>query len=167
MRESPHWFLSKDGDDYVREFFDRHYSRIYRKDGRRSKKFIGPGQYILLRTWDCDAIFAWRKFIDDCPGQFGVNCAIFRNESPHKSSALIREADAIADFAWPGERHYTYVNAQKIQSVNPGYCFKRAGWRQCGETRGGLVILERISHEKGVIFSNRNAKTNSIKPLRL
>ncbi|MFH0960290.1 MAG: hypothetical protein V1897_16480, partial [Pseudomonadota bacterium] len=85
MKESPHWFLSKDGDDYVREFFDRHYSRIYRKDGRRSKKFIGPGQYILLRTWDCDAIFTWRKFIDDCPGQFGVNCAIFRNESPIKS----------------------------------------------------------------------------------
>jgi len=81
-----------------------------------------------------------------------------------KSSALIREADAIADFAWPGERHYTYVNAQKIRSVNPGYCFKKAGWRQCGETRGGLVILERISYENTVIFSNIDAKTISTKP---
>ena len=93
-----------------------------------------------------------------------MECSIFRNEGPWLSSELVRQADAIADFAWPGERHYTYVNAQKIRSVNPGYCFKKAGWCQCGETRGGLVILERISHEKGVIFSNINAKTISTKP---
>lgn len=139
----PHWYLTQDGDDYARELFDRHYSRIKYKDGRQPTRFIGPGQYILLRTWDCDAIFAWKKFIDACEGQYGINCSIFRNESSIQSSTLIQEADAIADFAWPGERHYTYVNAKKIQSTNPGYCFIRAGWQRCGTTKGGLVILER------------------------
>lgn len=141
----PDWWITKDADDYARELFDRHYSRIRYKDGRKPAKFIGPGQYILLRTWECDAIFAWRKFID-ASGQQGVNCSIFRNESSIKSSDLIRQADAIADFCWPGERHYTYINAQKIKSTNPGFCFIKAGWRRCGKTKiNGLLILERTS----------------------
>lgn len=102
---------------------------------------LGPGHYIMLRTWEGDAVFAWRRFFD-ASGQRGVNCAIFRNESRHLSSDLIRQADAIADFCWPGLRHYTYVNAGRIRSTNPGACFKAAGWRKCGATKKGLVILE-------------------------
>ena len=145
----PLWWLTRDGDDYARELFEKHYSRIRYADGRKSKKIVGPGEYILLRTWEADAIFAWRRFVDDCidprtgERQRGVNCAIFRNESRHQSSALVRQADAIADYAWPGERHYTYVNAEKIKSVNPGFCFISAGWRRCGKTKGGLIILEK------------------------
>jgi hypothetical protein len=78
------------------------------------------------------------------PKQEGVNCALFRNEGPHTSSDLIRQADAIADFAWPGERHYTYVNPSAVRSTNPGFCFLRAGWRRCGTTVGGLYIFERL-----------------------
>jgi len=46
---------------------------------------------------------------------------------------------------WPGERLYTYVNSHKIRSTNPGYCFLRAGWRKCGMTKGGLIILEKLA----------------------
>jgi hypothetical protein len=42
---------------------------------------------------------------------------------------------------WPDQRLYTYVNPVKV-SANPGYCFKQAGWRFCGKTKGGLHILE-------------------------
>lgn len=145
------WWITKDGDDYAREFFDRHYSRRRYQDGRRPKKFVGPGEYILLRTWECDALFCWKKFMDGCidertgERQIGINCSIFRNESKYQSSELIRQADAIADFCWPGERHYTYVNAEKIKSTNPGFCFIRAGWQRCGRTKGGLVVLEKVS----------------------
>lgn len=90
------------------------------------------------------ALFVWKRFIDDS-GQQGVYCAVFRNESPHRSSELIRQADAIADYCWPGMRHYTYVNAEKIRSVNPGYCFVCAGWQRCGYTKGGLIVLERLA----------------------
>ena len=97
----------------------------------------------MLRTAAGDAFFVWKKFID-ASGEKGINCAVFRNEagSKYKSSDLIREADAIADCIWPGERHYTYINPQAVRSHNPGFCFLMAGWRRCGHTKGGLMILE-------------------------
>ena len=140
--DEPIWYLTRDGDYCCLELYRRHYSSRKYKDGRRPGKFVGPGQQIVLRTWEGDAVFVWRKFTDRS-GQKGVNCSLFRNESKHKSSVLIRQADQIADFAWPGERHYTYVNAKSIRSTNPGFCFIKAGWRRCGKTKGGLIVLEK------------------------
>ena len=74
--------------------------------------------------------------------QTGINCAVFRNESSMLSSDLVREADELAWQKWPGQRHYTYVAPNKVASAHPGYCFKKAGWRKCGTSKGGLVILE-------------------------
>jgi hypothetical protein len=140
----PDWYVSKDGDLSCIELYERHYSCYEYRDGRKRTQFVGPGEHIVLRTGDADAMFVWRKFIDDS-GQHGINCAVFRNEAPkrYRSSNLVRQADAIADHCWPGERHYTYVNAQAIRSKNPGYCFLAAGWRKCGMTKRGLIILER------------------------
>lgn len=146
----PLWWVTRDGDDQARHLFDRHYSRYRYADGRSPRQFVGPGEKFVLRTWKADALFVWRKFIDSCldertgEPQAGVNCAVFRNESPHQASELIRQADAIADHCWPRERHYTYVDATRVRSTNAGYCFKLAGWRTCGRTKGGLVILERV-----------------------
>ncbi|MDX3928978.1 MAG: hypothetical protein QHC90_24640 [Shinella sp.] len=140
----PLWFLTKDGDRVCLDLYERHYSCRQYRDGRKRRLFAGPGQKIVLRTADDSAMFVWRKFIDR-RGEEGINCAVFRNEGPHCSSELIRQADAIADFVWPGERHYTYVRASSIRSTNPGFCFRAAGWRRCGLTKGGLVILERLS----------------------
>jgi hypothetical protein len=105
--------------------------------------FVGPGDKFVLRTSEGDACFVWRRFKDDS-GQAGINCAVFRNEYSHQSSELIRQADAIADTAWTCRRHYTYVDPKKVRSSNPGFCFIAAGWRRCGRTKGGLVILERV-----------------------
>jgi hypothetical protein len=139
------WYAVKDGDAVARSLFDRHYSRHHYADGRRPKIFVGPGQKMVLMTNDGRALFVWRKFIS-ADGQQGVNCAIFRNEGPLLSSALILEAEQLAWDKWPGERLYTYVNPKSIQSVNPGYCFKKAGWRVCGETKiRKLVILEKYN----------------------
>ena len=136
-----HWYLTKDGDASCLALYERHYSAHQYKDGRVRKIFCGPGEKIVLRTRNADALFVWRKFIDGS-GQEGINCAVFRNESPVLSSELIRQADAIAFEVWPGERHYTYVNAEKVRSANPGFCFISAGWKRCGTTKGGLHILE-------------------------
>jgi hypothetical protein len=144
---NPVWWITKDGDLTALELFKRHYSHYEYRDGRTPKLFVGPGEKIVLRTWPGDALFVWRRFIDQS-GQRGVNCAVFRNESEHRSSELIRQADAIADFCWPGARHYTYVNARRIKSINPGYCFIAAGWRKCGKTKGGLIVLERVTSQE-------------------
>lgn len=144
------WIAVKDGDDRARGLAARHYSWRKYRDGRPRRLFVGPGEKMVLLNVDCTALFIWRKFIDRS-GQQGVNCALFRNERgrgcrnsghSHCSSRLIHEASLLAWNRWPGARLYTYVNRKKIRSANPGYCFKRAGWRRCGLTKGGLVILE-------------------------
>jgi hypothetical protein len=140
---SPLWWLTKDGDKDCLELYERHYSAYRYADGRKRKLFVGPGEKVVLRTVEGNACFVWRKFIDDS-GQKGVNCAVFRNESPYLSSELIRQADSIADCLWPDCRHYTFVDTTKIRSSNAGYCFLVAGWRKCGTTKSGLLILERI-----------------------
>jgi len=145
----PHWWLTRDGDADCLALWQRHYSSRIKRGPRRIAQFVGPGEKVVLRTEPGDAVFVWRVFIDDCVDartgqrQDGVNCSIFRNESQHRSSDLIRQADAIADCLWPDRRHYTFVDPQKVRSTNPGFCFIAAGWQRCGVTKGGLLILER------------------------
>jgi hypothetical protein len=146
------WWLTKDGDKSCLALYERHYSCNRYADGRQRTQFVGPGENIVLRTAAADALFVWRRYIDDTiPKQDGVECAVFRNEAPERwrSSELIRQADAIAAVAWPGARHYTKVRAGAVRSANPGYCFIAAGWRRCGKTKGGLIILERMAGAGG------------------
>lgn len=135
------WIPVRDGNRTALAIFDRHYSSR-RAHIRAIDQFVGPGEKLVLLTPCARALFAWRKFKSD-DGQEGVNCAVFRNEGAGLSSELIRAAAAIAWARWPGERLYTYVDAGKVQSSNPGYCFMAAGWTRCGITkRNRLVVLE-------------------------
>ena len=143
------WCVVRDADPRAYELMKRHYSFHAYRDGRRQdpanysrRRFVGPGERMVLLTPQCDALFVWRRFIDKS-GQTGINCAVFRNESTITSSDLIREADAIADLCWPSQRHYTYVRAAAVKSRNPGWCFICAGWHRVGTTKGGLIILAR------------------------
>lgn len=156
MREQPflfggeEWLRVWDGNPTAAALYDRHYSRNPRSRG--DPRIAGPGEKIVLLTPCARALFVWRKFISK-DGQQGVNCAIFRNEGAGQSSGLIRAAMAVAWARWPGERLYTYVNPRRVRSANPGFCFKRAGWRLCGVTKTRrLLILEAfpMTHVSGV-----------------
>ncbi len=57
---------------------------------------------------------------------------------------MILEAELFAWERWPGQRLYTSIDAAEVRSVNPGCCFKKAGWRRCGETKRGLIVLEKL-----------------------
>jgi hypothetical protein len=135
------WFGVPDGDPRALALYLRHYSARHYRDGRKRTLFVGPGEKMVLLSGGCDALFIWRKFISD-DEQEGVSCSLFRNESPITSSLLIQEAVAFAWQRWAHERLFTYVNPSKIASVNPGYCFKKAGWRIAGHSKRGLIILE-------------------------
>ncbi len=137
------WREFKDGHPAALALYERHYSAHQYADGRERKLLAGPGEKTVMLTAAADALFVWRKFIDDS-GQKGINCAVFRNERGAGSIDLILEAMAIGWLRWPGQRFYTYVDAAAIRSTNPGYCFLQAGWRKCGKTKGGLVILEAL-----------------------
>ncbi len=142
-----YWIPVTKFDPRVVALYNRHYSArplIHAASVRRQRGILSPGESLTLLTVTCDALFAWRKGIDDCiPPQTGVNCAVFRNESSILSSELVKEADYLAWQKWPGERLYTYVNVDKVRHKrDPGRCFIKAGWKVCGKSKGGLVILE-------------------------
>ncbi len=146
--DSP-WIPIRDGDATARAIFHRHYSRYVYGDGRKPAKIIGPGEYMLLITQDALALFAWRKF-RSADNQTGINCAIFRNEgtSAGRSSDLIRAAMELCLVRWPEEnRMYTYVNARKVRHKrDPGRCFLKAGWRQCGVTKSRKLLVFEAFH---------------------
>jgi hypothetical protein len=136
------WIEVLDGNPTAAAIYDRHYSR--NKKSRGHPLFCGPGEKMVLLTPCARALFVWRKFISK-DQQDGINCAIFRNEGAGQSSDLIRAAMDAAWVRWPGRRFYTYVNARRVASANPGYCFKAAGWRLCGVTKTRkLLVLEAL-----------------------
>lgn len=146
----PVWLPVRDGDPSGWALFRRHYTYRRSRDqmslfwqrNRNYGLFVGPGEKVVLITPCGRALFAWRKFIS-MDNQEGVNCSVFRNEGAGLSSELIRAADDIAWARWPGTRLYTYVDPGKTRRKrDPGRCFLRAGWRYCGESKGGLRILE-------------------------
>ena len=139
------WVPVKDGDRRAIAIYQRHYSARHYRDGRKRRLFMGPGEKLPLMTPRCDALFGWRRFVEQGRSQpRGVNCSVFRREEacPHLASDLIIEADEIAWTRWPGERLYTYVDPEEVRFPNPGYCFKAAGWQKGRVTPAGLIELE-------------------------
>ena len=131
-------------DDEMRQLADRHYSR--RTVGAR--QFCYSGRKIVLRDAAGLVLFVW-MFPDPTmrmDSQIGFNCAIFRNESQRRSSEIILEAETFCVQRWGEGRAYTFVDPKRIRSVNPGYCFKLAGWQHCGFTKSGKHILEKFLH---------------------
>lgn len=138
----PSWLEVLDGNATAAALYDRHYSR--NPGSRGDLRFAGPGEKQVLLTPCARALFVWRKFVSK-DQQDGVNCSIFRNEGAGRSSDLIRAAMALGWARWPGLRFYTYVNARRVRSTNPGCCFKAAGWRVCGVTKTRrLLVLEAL-----------------------
>jgi hypothetical protein len=152
-----HWLPSNKFDPRAIAIYLRHYSALFNNGKSRARVhkggFAGNGETLVLLTERCDALFSWiyKPVTAAHPwgrkdNQEGVNCNVFRNEGLTLSSELIAEADDLAWQRWPDvPRHFTYVCDSLIRSVNPGYCFKQAGWRTCGRNKDGrLSILERL-----------------------
>jgi hypothetical protein len=122
---------------------DRHYSR--RKPG--SNQFMPPGQTIVL--YAPDAVWGWWRPHPDSGlqamnGLDGWTCTIFRNESSALSSLLILDAErAMGEFGYDigPDGLLTYVWDAKVASVNPGFCFKAAGWETRGRSKDGRKTL--------------------------
>lgn len=137
-------------DSRACELADRHYSR--RKPG--SGQFMPPGQTIVLyaapqRIGGQGAVWGWWRphpasGVRSMNGLDGWTCTIFRNESAALSSTLVLDAErAMGAFGYEvgPDGMLTYVWDRKVQSANPGYCFKRAGWAVRGRSRDGRKTL--------------------------
>jgi hypothetical protein len=134
--DSP-WIAVRDGDPRLRPIYNRHYS----SRGSTAPKISGPGEYVALLTPAVDALLVWRRFRDMCrlAPEGGVNCAVFRRENgPLKASALILAAEPFAFLRWGPRTLYTYVAPSLVRAIGkPGWCFRKAGWHELGETAGG------------------------------
>lgn len=113
---------------------DRHYSRE-----KKSNQLGGPG-FLLVLVTPCErAVWVSKRHADDtraarsiADGLDAFRCQTFRNEGAGLASALIESAVALTERLWgppPIDGWATYVDASKVDSRNPGYCFKMAGWR--------------------------------------
>lgn len=129
-----HWLLSESGafDDVGRALADAHYSR--RKVG--APQFMPPGQRFALISRDMRSVWGWWRphpsaGITPMNGLDGWTCVIFRRTGGVMASELVLDAElaigALGHDCGP-DGLLTYVWDRKIQSRNPGYCYKRAGW---------------------------------------
>jgi hypothetical protein len=137
------WRLSSRADPRALPLADRHYNR--QKVG--SRQFVPPGRCVVLLTKDADALWvtSWpfAEYVQHAWAGAWVN-SLFRNESPYLSSDLIREAIAVTRSIWepPPLGLVTFVDARKIKSTNPGFCYLKAGFERVGYTKGGLIALQ-------------------------
>lgn len=129
---------------------DRHYSR--RKIG--SPQFMPPGQTIVLLSLDECAVYGWWRpapssGLKAMNGLDGWTCTIFRNERAFdgevRSSALILDAEAaIRDYGYDcgPDGLITYVWDAKVRPTErPGWCFRKAGYRETGRSADGKKTL--------------------------
>ena len=140
------WEIAHRADPRCVALADRHYSR--QKPG--SPQFVPPGRCLVLyaKTATGEAVWvtSWpfAEYVKHAWAGAWI-CSMFRNESDRLSSDLIREAVAATRWRWPEIPELgmvTFVDRSKVKSTNPGFCYKQAGFKQVGFTKGGLVALQ-------------------------
>ncbi len=132
------WFQVGKTDVRARLLADRHYSR----QSVGHHEFCPPGNSIVLII--PNGVAAAALWVSHRPDpNAGVGRAdgfdywdnpYFRNESDYLSSELIVEALQVTRYLWrdklPSDGFHSFVNSRKVQSRNPGYCFKCAGFEK-------------------------------------
>ncbi len=141
------WSLSHRADPAAAALADRHYNR----QNVGSPQFVPPGRCLVLyaetATGRAFWITSW-PFAEYVKHEWAGAwiCSAFRNEGAGLSSDLIRQAVA-ASIAYfgpaPGLGMVTFVDTGKVRRKRDfGRCYRRAGFRPCGHTKGGLLALQ-------------------------
>lgn len=144
------WLVSHRFDAEVLPLADRHYNR--RAVG--SDQFVPPGRCLVFKTRCRRAVWVtswpYPQFVRHAwPGAW-VN-SIFRSEGAGLASDLIREAVAATRACWPHVPDLgmvTFVDASKVRHKrDPGRCYRKAGFRHVGFTKGGLWAFQMLPAE--------------------
>lgn len=145
------WAVSDRADPASVAIADRHYNR--QKPG--TPQFVPPGRCLVLRVPDAPVLWvtSWpfAEFVKhDWPGAWINSC--FRSEAPDRflASDLIRAAVAATIARWPEPPDLgmvTFVDPRKVRKGEPGYCYRRAGFRRVGKTKGGLIAWQMLPDE--------------------
>ena len=148
--EAAVWSVCGRGDPRGRALADRHYSR-------QTPGAVGwapPGEHLsLIRD---GALWTVVRNLDP-RGRHRWRVTLFRRESGPRASDLVRTATEITFAHWrrrgggslPPEALTTEVDAVRVASSNPGFCFRAAGWRRLGERRGLIIFVAPGEIERG------------------
>jgi hypothetical protein len=139
------WELSGRASARCLPLANRHYTRQSPDSGQ----FVPPGACLVLYCPGAYWVTSWPRaeYVKHAWAGAWV-CSAFRNERPdlYLSSGLIIEAVAATRWRWPDTPALgvvTFVDARKIRRKrDPGRCFRKAGFRPCGNTKGGLLALQ-------------------------
>jgi len=141
------WRVSDRADPAAKKLADRHYSR----QSPESVQFVPPGRCLVLHAETATGTAYWvtswpfGEYVrHEWPGAW--MCSAFRNEGAGLSSDLILQAVSATRARWPDIPELgmiTFVDAGKTRKKrDPGRCFRKAGFKPCGMTKGGLVALQ-------------------------
>ena len=139
------WERSHRADAEALPLADRHYNR--QKVG--SPQFVPPGRCVVLLSKCRQAVWvtSWpfADYVRHAWAGAWVN-SLFRNEGAGLSSDLIRDAIAATLTVWtepPDLGVVTFVDAAEVRPKrDPGRCYRRAGFRHVGFTKGGLWAFQ-------------------------
>lgn len=144
-----YWRLSHRFDPNALPLADAHYNR--RKVG--SPQFVPPGRCLVLLGQDAGALWvtSWpfAKYVRHAWGGAWVN-SLFRRESGPLASELIASAVAITRAHWdpPALGIVSFIDGAKTRRKrDPGRCYRKAGWKHVGFTKGGLWVFQQLPHE--------------------
>ncbi len=140
----------KPTEDAILEMVRNHYSHKQNTDDRprtakTSKTWWSNARLVVFSDPERTLVFAWQWPRDGYrkDGQNGFNNILFHRSKrcPYKASEIILAAVSAAFEHWGENRCYTYVDADKIASSNPGYCYKMAGWKFLRNSANGKPLL--------------------------
>ncbi len=146
------WRPSHRADQRARVIADRHYNR--QKIG--SKQFVPPGRcavfYAKTDTGEAFWVtsYPFAEYVKHAWAGAWV-CSAFRNEGAGCASEMIREALAATRYVFgdpPSLGMITFIDRSKViptvvRGTNTwGYTYKKAGFKEVGETKGGLLALQ-------------------------
>lgn len=143
------WHLSHKADPRALPLADAHYSR--QQIG--TSQFVPPAQSLVLLNAEASALWVstWPMFAGHAWRGAWV-CNLFRNESEHLSSDMIRQAVSAtrAVFGEPASiGMVTFVDASKVRHKrDPGRCFIKAGFRVVGMTKVRKRIVLQLARDQ-------------------
>lgn len=143
------WHRSHRSDPAARVLADRHYNR----QSIGAAGFVPPGRCLVLLS-SCGRAFwvtSWpfAQFVKHAWAGAWM-CSAFRNEGAGTASVLIREAIAATRHEYgdpPPLGMVTFVDRAKVRPTTVrgapvwGWTYRKAGFQECGETKGGLLAL--------------------------
>lgn len=143
------WRQSHRFDPVAAVVSDRHYSR--QKPG--SPQFAPPGScFVLTADGPCYWVTSWPYARYTKHAWAGAwMCSAFRREGGERASTLILEAVAATRAHYgepPGLGMVTFIDRDKVPPLHTrkgpvwGYTYRKAGFIDAGETKGGLLALQ-------------------------